>query len=162
MPRAVSGFVAIDVESTRCSNRRQDRLRCSQALNLVRSGAWPFVPRHMGSSLPACSAHYDEAPNLRDTRIALLMSFAEKNACRRKPLHQNRPEAYVPMGDQRFQQLMSEMGAAFAQADDGEDKRRQARERERRHEQWLAQREAAIEEIVASLRQHGLSADDLI
>lgn len=66
------------------------------------------------------------------------------------------------MGDQRFQQLMSEMGAAFAQADDGQDKRRQVRERERRHEQWLAQREAAIEEIVASLRQHGLSADDLI
>ncbi len=65
------------------------------------------------------------------------------------------------MGDQRFRQLMSEMGAAFAQADDGEEKRRQVRERERQHELWLAQREAAIIEIVATMHRHGLSIEDL-
>lgn len=66
------------------------------------------------------------------------------------------------MGDQRFQQLMSELGAAFAQSDDGEDKRRQAMEREREHERWMARRETAIREIVAAMRQHGLSVEDLI
>lgn len=56
---------------------------------------------------------------------------------------------------------MSEMGAAFAQADDGEEKRKLARERERQHEQWLAQREAAIVEIITTMRQYGLNAEDL-
>ena len=65
------------------------------------------------------------------------------------------------MGEQRFRQLMSEMGAAFAQADDGEEKRKLARERERQHEQWLAQREAAIVEIITTMRQYGLNAEDL-
>lgn len=65
------------------------------------------------------------------------------------------------MGDQRFQQLMSELGAAFAQVDDGEEKRRQARERSRQHELWLAQRQAAIVEIIATMGQHGLSVEDL-
>ena len=65
------------------------------------------------------------------------------------------------MGDQRFRELMSEMGAAFAQADDGDEKRRQIRERERQHEQWLAQREAVIVEIVSTMRKHGLSIEDL-
>jgi len=57
---------------------------------------------------------------------------------------------------------MNEMSAAFSQADDGEEKRRQARERERQHEQWLAQRNAAILEIVATMRQHGESVQDLL
>ena len=65
------------------------------------------------------------------------------------------------MGDQRYRQLMSEIGAAFAQADDGAEKRRQLREREMLHEQWLAQREAVIVEIVATMRRHGLSIEDL-
>lgn len=65
------------------------------------------------------------------------------------------------MGDERFRQLMNEMSAAFAQADDGEERRRQARERERQHQQWLAQRDAAIVEIVTSMRQHGLSVQDI-
>lgn len=65
------------------------------------------------------------------------------------------------MGDERFRQLMSEMGAAFAQADDGEEKRRQVRERESQREQWLAQREAVLVEIVTTMRQHGLSIEDL-
>ena len=66
------------------------------------------------------------------------------------------------MGDERFRQLINEMSAAFSQADDGEEKRRQARERERQHEQWLAQRNAAILEIVATMRQHGMSIQDLL
>lgn len=66
------------------------------------------------------------------------------------------------MGDERFRQLMNEMSAAFAQADDGEEKLRQARERERQHQQWLAQRGAAIAEIVATMRQHGLSLQDIL
>lgn len=65
------------------------------------------------------------------------------------------------MGDQRFRQLMSEVGAAFAQADDGEEKRRQVRERESERERWLAEREAVIVEIVTTMRQHGLSIEDL-
>lgn len=65
------------------------------------------------------------------------------------------------MGEQRFRQLMSQIGAAFAQADDGEEKRRLARERERQHEQWLAQREATIVEIITTMRHLGLSAEDL-
>ena len=65
------------------------------------------------------------------------------------------------MGDQRFRELMNEIGAAFAQADDDDEKRRQARERESQREQWLAQREAVIVEIVTTMRQHGLSIEDL-
>lgn len=65
------------------------------------------------------------------------------------------------MGDQRFQQLMSELGAAFAQVDDGEDKRRQARERSDQREQWLAERQATIVKIIATMRQYGLTAEDL-
>ena len=89
------------------------------------------------------------------------MPFADKSFRNRKVLQPDRRLPNVPMGDQRFRQLMSEMGAAFAQADDGEEKRRQVRERERQHEQWLAQRDAAIAEIVAAMRQHGLSIEDL-
>lgn len=66
------------------------------------------------------------------------------------------------MGDERFRQLMAEMSHAFARADDGEEKRRQARERERQHAQWLAQRDAAIVEIVATMRQYGLSIHDIL
>lgn len=90
------------------------------------------------------------------------MPFEDKSFRKRKALQPDRSLPNVPMGDQRFRQLMSEMGAAFAQADDGDEKRRQVRERERQHELWLAQREAAIIEIVATMRQYGLSSEDLI
>lgn len=89
------------------------------------------------------------------------MPFADKSFRNRKVLQPDRSLPNVPMGEQRFRQLMSEMGAAFAQADDGEEKRKLARERERQHEQWLAQREAAIVEIITTMRQYGLNAEDL-
>lgn len=89
------------------------------------------------------------------------MPFADKSFRKRKVLQPDRSLPNVPMGEQRFRQLMSEMGAAFAQADDGEEKRKLARERERQHEQWLAQREAAIVEIITTMRQYGLNAEDL-
>lgn len=66
------------------------------------------------------------------------------------------------MGDQRFQQLMSELGAAFAQVDDGKGKCRQARERSNQQELCLTLRQAAIVEIIATMRRHGLSAEDLV
>lgn len=65
------------------------------------------------------------------------------------------------MGEERFQQLMSELGAAFAQVDDGEEKRKQARERSRKQELWQAERQATIVEIIDTMRQHGLSIEDL-
>lgn len=65
------------------------------------------------------------------------------------------------MGEQRFQQLMSELGAVFAQVDDGEEKRLQARERSRKQELWQAERQATIVEIIDTMRQHGLSIEDL-
>jgi hypothetical protein len=65
------------------------------------------------------------------------------------------------MGNQRFQQLMSELGAAFAQVDDGEEKRKQARERSRKQELWQAERQATIVEIIDTMRQHGLNIEDL-
>ena len=89
------------------------------------------------------------------------MPFADKSFRNRKVLQPERRTPNVPMGDKRFRELMSEMGAAFAQADDGDEKRRQARERESQREQWLAQREAVIVEIVTTMRQHGLSIEDL-
>jgi hypothetical protein len=90
------------------------------------------------------------------------MPFADMSFRSRKATQQNSAIPYAPMGDERFRQLMNEMSAAFSQADDGEEKRRQARERERQHEQWLAQRNAAILEIVATMRQHGMSIQDLL
>lgn len=90
------------------------------------------------------------------------MPFADKSFRSRKATQQNSALPYVPMGDERFRQLMSEMSVAFAQVDDGEEKRRQARERERQHAQWLAERNAAILEIVATMRQHGLNIQDLL
>jgi hypothetical protein len=89
------------------------------------------------------------------------MPFADKSFRNRKVLQPDRRPPNVPMGDQRFRQLMSEVGAAFAQADDGEEKRRQVRERESERERWLAEREAVIVEIVTTMRQHGLSIEDL-
>lgn len=89
------------------------------------------------------------------------MPFADKSFRRRKISQNDQIATHVPMGDQRFQQLMSGLSAAFAQVDDGEEKRRQARERERQHELWMAQREATIAEIVSTLRRHGLSVEDL-
>lgn len=90
------------------------------------------------------------------------MPFADKSFRSRKATQQNSALPYVPMGDERFRQLMSEMSTAFSQADDGEEKRRQARERERQREQWLALRNAAILEIVATMRRHGVSIQDLL
>lgn len=90
------------------------------------------------------------------------MPFADKSFRSRNATQQNRALSPVPMGDERFRQLMNEMSAAFAQADDGDEKRWQARERECQHQQWLAQRDAVIVEIVTSMRQHGLSVQDLL
>ncbi len=53
------------------------------------------------------------------------------------------------------------LGAAFAQVDDGEEKRRQARERELEHERWLARRETTIREIVSLMQEHGIAVEDL-
>ena len=71
------------------------------------------------------------------------MSFADKKLRSRQRADQGRPPPHVPMGDQRFQQLMRALGDALAQADDGADKRRQARDRDAQHAQWLAERETA-------------------
>lgn len=90
------------------------------------------------------------------------MSFEDKSLLSRKVSQKNSAHSHVPMGDERFRQLMNEMSAAFAQADDGEARRRQARERERQHEQWLVQRDAVIVQIVTTMRQHGLGIQDLI
>lgn len=89
------------------------------------------------------------------------MPFADKSLRRRQIPQNDRSAPHVPMGEQRFQQLMSELGAAFALVDDGEEKRMQAKERERQRELWLGQREAAILEILSTMRRHGLSAEDL-
>lgn len=90
-----------------------------------------------------------------------MMPFADNSSRRRKVSQNDRNAPHVPMGDHRFQQLMNELGAAFAQVDDGEEKRRQIKERERQHDLWMAQREATIAEIVSTLRRHGLSVEDL-
>jgi hypothetical protein len=90
------------------------------------------------------------------------MSFADKSIPRRKAIMHKSALPHAPMGDERFRQLMNEMSMAFAQADDGEERRRQARERERQREQWLAQRQAVIDEIVATMHQHGLGVHDLL
>lgn len=66
------------------------------------------------------------------------------------------------MGDQRFQQLMIELGTAFAQADDGEEVRHVNQERSHQRDLWLTQRQATIAEIIATMRKHGLSTDDLV
>lgn len=89
------------------------------------------------------------------------MSLADKSFRSRKAIKQKGDRPHVPMGDERFRQLMSEMSAAFTRADDGEEMRRQARERERLHEQWLARREETIVEIVTTMRLHGLSIQDI-
>ena len=89
------------------------------------------------------------------------MSFDDKSFRRRNIPQNDRSAPHVPMGDQRFQQLMTGLSAAFAQLDDGEEKRRQITERERQHDLWMAQREATIAEIVSTLRRYGLSVEDL-
>lgn len=68
---------------------------------------------------------------------------------------------HVPMGDQRFQQLISELGAAFAQAEAGAEEHTVAQQREHRRKQWLADREVTIQEIIRLMQQHDLSYDDL-
>lgn len=89
------------------------------------------------------------------------MTSAKQSFRSRKEVQTDRSFSHVPMGDERYRRLMSELGAAFAQADDGEEKRRQAREQERRQVEWLAQREAVILEILKTMRRHGLSTQDL-
>lgn len=89
------------------------------------------------------------------------MPIADKSFRRRKASQNYQTAPHVPMGDQRFQQLMSELSAVFSQVDDGEEKRKQIKERERQHDLWMAQREAAIAEIVSTLRRHRLSVEDL-
>lgn len=68
---------------------------------------------------------------------------------------------HVPMGDQRYQELMSKLGAAFAEVDDGEAKRQAAREKEIKRQEWLARRDAVIAEIVSQMRRYGISELDL-
>jgi hypothetical protein len=89
------------------------------------------------------------------------MPFIDKRFRKDKVVQKDLEVRHAPMGDQRFRQLMSELGAAFALVDDGDEKRMQARERERQRELWLGQREAAILEILSTMRRHGLSAEDL-
>lgn len=89
------------------------------------------------------------------------MPSADKSFRRRQISPNERSTPHVPMGDQRFQQLMSGLSAAFAQLDDGEEKRKQIKARERQHDLWMAQREATIAEIVSTLRRYGLNVEDL-
>lgn len=89
------------------------------------------------------------------------MPFTDKRFRKDKVAQKILDVRHAPMGEQRFQQLMSELGAAFALVDDGEEKRMHASERERQRELWLGQREAAILEILSTMRRHGLSAEDL-
>ncbi len=65
------------------------------------------------------------------------------------------------MGDQRFHQLLNALGKAYASADAGSEQRKVAREREQQRAQWLAEREAAILEIVDLMHRHKLGLDDL-
>lgn len=95
------------------------------------------------------------------TRYPATMPFIDKRFRKDKVVQRDLEVRHAPMGDQRFRQLMSELGAAFALVDDGDEKRMQARERERQRELWLGQREAAILEILSTMRRHGLSAEDL-
>lgn len=89
------------------------------------------------------------------------MPFADKRNQGRKVTRQEHPRLSVPMGDQRFQQLMSELSAAFAQAYDGQERRRHAQESDRKRALWLAERDAVIVEIVSTMHQLGLKIDDL-
>ena len=89
------------------------------------------------------------------------MPFADKHPPIRKNARTERHTPHIPMGDQRYQQLMSELGAALAQVDDGEEKRRQARAQEQRHEEWMRRRQVVIADILATLNAHGLTPDDL-
>ncbi len=72
---------------------------------------------------------------------------------------QDRP--HVPMGDHRYEDLMRQLGEAFSKADDGEEKRRAARERELQHERWMAERKTVIRDILATMRQYGITAESL-
>lgn len=90
------------------------------------------------------------------------MPFADKRFPSRRAITQERAVSHVPMGDERYRQLMKEVSIAFAQADDGEQARSQQRERERQREEWLSQRQAIIAEIVATIEQHGLDVRDLL
>ena len=90
------------------------------------------------------------------------MPVAHKSFRSRKTTPQKVDLPFAPMGADRFQQLMSQVSTAFAQADGGEDTRHQDRERERQQERWLAQREAAIVEIIFTMRQHGVSIHDIL
>lgn len=76
------------------------------------------------------------------------MPFADKSALNREVPQRKYTGLHAPMGDQRIQQLMCELGAAFAQAEDGQEKRLQTRETERQRALWLAQRETNIVDIV--------------
>lgn len=90
------------------------------------------------------------------------MPLEDKRFRNRQAIQKNSALPHVPMGEERFRQLMNEMSVAFAQVDDAEERRQQARERERQHERWLAQREVAIVEIVTTMRQNGLSIQDIL
>lgn len=87
------------------------------------------------------------------------MQYRNRNPRKSGPA-QERP--HVPMGDQRYQELMSKLGAAFAKFDDGESKRHAAREKEAQRQEWLARRDAAIAEIVSQMRRYGISELDLV
>lgn len=80
--------------------------------------------------------------------------------------HTSRPfksgkKPYTPMGDQRYEELMRQLGMAFAQADDGEAKRQAAREKEVQRQEWLSRRDQTVAEIIKTMRDYGLTAQDL-
>jgi hypothetical protein len=79
-----------------------------------------------------------------------------------KPQPPRKPPAHKDMSEQRYDDLMKQLGAAFAKQDDGETKRRQAREKELRHAQWNARREQVIREILVQMRALNLHPDDLL
>jgi hypothetical protein len=65
------------------------------------------------------------------------------------------------MGEQRYQELMSQLRESFAKINDGEEMRRIAREREQQHQQWLARRDTAIAWIREKMAAYGLTEHDL-
>lgn len=80
--------------------------------------------------------------------------------------HTSRPfksgkKPYTPMGEQRYQELMSQLRESFARIDDGEEMRRIASEREQQRLQWLARRDSAIVWIREKMVAYGLTEHDL-
>jgi len=65
------------------------------------------------------------------------------------------------MGEQRYEELMRQLSDAFSKADQDQDPGRKARDAQIRHEQWLAEREHVIQDILAIMRKHGIEVEAL-